>query len=459
MKTFSINTLGCKVNQYETQQIRQFLENLGLKQVRPCEMPDLSVVNTCCVTRTASAKSRRYIRKAKKLNPCAIIVCGCLPAVETGELHSFDEKNVFIIKNRYNLASTLTQIVTAEPPVSPKSPIKLNKITTTIKAKNSIRIKKELPDLPNLTQLTSYKGQTRAFLKIQDGCDGCCSYCIVPKARPDIYSKPLGEVLNEARALVASGHKEIVVSGICLGAYGQNTVRRRKWPQKTNHKLANLLDKMAQIPNLARIRLSSLEPADATEQLLDVFCRHRNIMPHLHLSLQSGSDAVLKRMCRQYSIDDFLRTVELIMSRLDRPAITCDLIVGFPGETDTDFEKTVNLAKTVGFAKMHIFSFSPRRGTAAARMQPLVNAKVIRERSKILRDLGRELGFKFRRQFVGGEDTILTESVNGQAGGRSSRYFYVKLIDGSSLKNNELVKVKFVINRKEGMLADIASQR
>ncbi len=455
MKTFSINTLGCKVNQYESQQIRQLLEKLGLTQVFASENPDLAVINTCCVTHTASAKSRQYIRKATKTAQNSIAVCGCLPAVNTGELSGLDEKNVHIIRNRFNLAATLTKIVQAETPSYRKPPHSLNNVTTTIKAKNNLKIKQELPDLPELVQLTSFNGHTRAFLKVQDGCDGPCSYCIIPKARPEIYSKPQELVINEVKALVAAGHKEIVITGICLGAYGQNTVRRKKWPKQTNDKLAKLLDKVAAIENLARIRLSSLEPADVTEQLLDTFCRHSNFMPHLHLSLQSGSDAVLKKMARQYRIDDFLRTIEIIKERLDRPAITCDLIVGFPGETDADFEKTAQIAKKVGFAKMHIFSFSPRKGTAAADMQPFIDSRIIKERSEILRRLNDELGYNFRQQFTGELDTILTESKNGKVMGRSRRYFYVNITNNNSLTKNELVKVKLIMNCENEMTAEL----
>ncbi|MHC4582096.1 MAG: radical SAM protein, partial [Planctomycetota bacterium] len=222
-----------------------------------------------------------------------------------------------------------------------------------------------------LPALTSFRGQTRAFLKVQDGCDGYCTYCIVPKARPFVHSKPLARALAEAQALVDAGHREIVVTGVFLGAYGQDTVRRQNWPtesRRAGNNLSDLLDKMSVLPGMGRIRLSSLEPADVTQGLLDTLCKHPNIMPHLHLPLQSGSDEVLRRMCRQYRVAQFRETIDLLKSRLDRPAITTDIIVGFPGETDTDFERTVELARDVGFAKMHVFSFSPRKGTAAAEM-------------------------------------------------------------------------------------------
>ncbi|GAG30262.1 unnamed protein product, partial [marine sediment metagenome] len=206
-------------------------------------------------------------------------------------------------------------------------------------------------------------------------------------------------------------------------------------------------------PNLARIRVSSLEPGDVTPRLLDTFCKHRNIMPHLHLSLQSGSNAVLKKMCRQYRTDEFRDKVELIKSRLDRPAITADIIVGFPGETDADFEQTIDLAKETGFAKMHVFSFSARQGTAAAGMQDTVDNRVIKKRAQILRDLEIELGLNYRQQFIGETAVILVENSNGQARGRSERYFMVYLEKTQNmLKRNELARVKLVENSENGVI-------
>ena len=455
MKTFSINTLGCKVNQYETQQIHELLEQLGLHKCEPPKKPDLVVINTCCVTHTASAKSRQYIRKAQKLNPgAAVVVCGCLPTVQTSELNN-TIKNVHLIGDRENLAETLSQIARGNAAASClQSPQSSSNINTIIKAENGtkIKFKKELNNHLALPPLTSFKDQTRAFLKVQDGCDGYCTYCIVPKTRPFVHNKPLKAVLREAKSLVKAGHREIVVTGVFLGAYGQESVRRKNWPNGQNDNLAILLDKMAKIPHLARIRLSSLEPGDVTPQLLDIFNKHTNIMPHLHLSLQSGSDAVLKKMCRQYNSDTFRKKVESAKLWLDRPAITTDIIVGFPGETDADFEQTIKLAKDVGFAKMHVFSFSPRKGTAAANMQNRVNIKIIKERSKILHSLNTELSQKFQQQFIGDTAEILLENDDGQIYGRSERYFMVYLEKTwKKLKKNDLIRTKLVRYGEHGM--------
>jgi threonylcarbamoyladenosine tRNA methylthiotransferase MtaB len=477
MKSFSINTLGCKVNQYESQQIRELLERLGMHKFESSEQPELVVVNTCCVTHTASAKSRQQIHKARKLFPNAVIVvCGCLPAVQIGE-SALATKNVKFVKKRHDLAKIFSQIVKiphvfhsengnwgipgsegCRPEPGPDNTIK-PEINSKIKHKN------ELCDfLPQdsfkqkFASLSSFDGQTRAFLKIQDGCDGYCTYCIVPQTRPFVRSQPIEEVLKEAQALVNAGHKEIVLTGISLGAYGQKSVGRKNWPCRQNDKLADLLDKIAQINNLTRIRLSSLEPDDITPQLLEVFCKHCNIMPHFHLSLQSGSDAVLKRMCRQYNACLVRETIELINSRLDRPAITTDIIVGFPGETEADFDQTVQLAGDIGFAKMHVFRFSPRKGTAAAKMPDFIDIAVIKRRSEILRELDIELGRKFRRQFVGESANILIENQNGKPSGRSERYFMVNIEqikpqtkNQPCILNNDIVKVRLVKNNKTSM--------
>ena len=491
MNTFSINTLGCKVNQYESQQIRELLERFGLRMTELSEKPDLVVVNTCCVTHTASSKSRQYIRRTQKLSPDAVVVvCGCLPTVQIGE--STDKtKNIHFIKKHDDLAETLSRIVNG-PHIFPSKDRSNGALDSTasavsghtnrlsgqgpnnsIKSENHSKIKhkKELCNYPQVQPLTSFKGQTRAFLKVQDGCDGYCTYCIVPKTRPFVRSRPIDEILKEAQALVRAGHKEIVITGINLGAYGQKSVRRKQWPNQQNSKLADLLDRIARITNLVRIRLSSLEPGDVTQQLLDTFCKHRNIMPHLHLSLQSGSDAVLKKMCRQYKIDHVREKVEMIKSQLDRPAITTDIIVGFPGETDKDFEQTVIISKEIGFAKMHVFRFSSRKGTAAAKMQDNVGNQVIKIRSEILRNLDIELGRKYRQQFLGQNTEILLESDNGLLSGRCERYFMVNVSDSAKyenhndisnskfqLKNNELVKVRLVKNNNTSMTGCIISE-
>jgi threonylcarbamoyladenosine tRNA methylthiotransferase MtaB len=253
MQTFAINTLGCKVNQYEAQQIITYLTGCNLLYVQEFESADLIIIHTCCVTHIASAKSRQLARKAHKQNPNAkIVISGCLVSSDPAEFKNLDEKMLFAAN--------------------------LKELFELLKKEFNLQYN-SLED----NSLQKFRGQTRAFLKIQDGCDGFCSYCIVPTTRPNITFKPMDKVINEAQDLVKAGHKEIVLTGIFLGAYGQKTVKRKNWPDEKNEMLTALLEKIAQVPSLKRIRLSSLEPADVTDELLNVMKNNHNIMPHLHL--------------------------------------------------------------------------------------------------------------------------------------------------------------------------------
>ena len=417
MRTFAINTLGCKVNQYESQQIRQLLENFSFQQASDEQKPDLLIVNTCCVTHIASAKSRQCIRKAQRANPDSIVVvAGCLPAGPSAEISGL-KGSISVIADKEHLLEDLKTILTDNFPEQMVN----NNIRPNILENKDLH-PKEGPD--SMPALVKYADQTRAFLKVQDGCDGYCTYCIVPKIRQKIHNKPLKKIIQEAHHLVYAGHKEIVLTGIFLGAYGQNTVRRRKWDVNKTSPLSQMLDEVARIDGLERIRLSSLEPADVTDSLLDTICAHPNIMPHLHLPLQSGSAEILRKMCRQYTADDFIKTIEKVNRRLDRPAITTDIIVGFPTETDADFAQTIKMAEFAKFAKMHVFSYSERADTAAVDLKPKVPPAVIKQRSKHLRRLDAELSKKFRTQFAGQKVTAVIESTD-PCKGRAERYFMV----------------------------------
>jgi threonylcarbamoyladenosine tRNA methylthiotransferase MtaB len=445
MRTFSIYTLGCKVNQYESQQIAQLLEELGLSAAESDEKPDLAVINTCCVTGTASAKSRQYIQRALKANPAGVrVVCGCLPAMNSRENPPCDGDNIHIVSSRDDLAQRIAQIIIGHNPL--------------IKAKKGLKIKDGMAKFakyPKLPQLISFKGHTRAFLKVQDGCDGLCTYCIVPKVRPNVQSKSIDEAIAEAKALVTAGHKEIVVTGVNLGAYGRSSTKRTKIDD-CRLTIVDLLKELAKVEGLLRIRVSSLEPGDISEELLDVFCAHPNIMPHIHLSVQSGASTTLKRMCRQYDAEELRAKIELIKKRLDRPAITADIIAGFPGETDDDFQETVDLAKWAGFSKIHVFPFSVRAGTAAAKLKGRLPADVIKKRAQILRKVSDELGFMFREQFIGETCEVLIEDAQPTSG-RCERYFIVKVTKDCRLpivecrfNKNEIAKVRIREATEEG---------
>ena len=455
MKNFSILTLGCKVNQYESQQIRELLERFGLYQADITSSPDLVVINTCCVTHTASAKSRHLLHQAQRRHPEAIVVCGCLPAGQIEELTATAE-NLHVVRDQCDLASTLSLLINAQPttpdlesPTQSGDPFIRAEEEPKVKRKNDLCPPSELPPLAR------FEGHTRAFLKIQDGCDAFCTYCIIPRTRPRVHSKAPDKVLSEAADLVAAGHREIVVTGIHIGAYGQPTVRRRHWAQPENPHLPEILRRLAQVPGLHRIRLSSLDPADVTPALLDALAEHRNIMPHLHLSLQSGSDDILHRMARPYAAAEFTAKVGMIRSRLDRPAITTDIIVGFPSETDADFRQTLDLACEVGFAKIHVFPFSPRAGTAAARMPGKVASEVVKERSLALRELDQRLQRQFRDQFLGQTAQVLIEATGDRPAGRTERYFMAYLNEASGADNNDIVSVKIEKNTRNGVLGTV----
>lgn len=447
LRTFTIQTLGCKVNQYESQQIHTLLTGLGLAAVQPDEKPDLTVVNTCCVTKAAAAKSRQFINKAQKLNHGSVVAAvGCLTALpqKSEQPQSFAE-NVYLIKNRSAIAAELNTIVQSRlyrdtAPQEPSRPI-INNIRPQIGQKSKA---KSTCDPLKLPDLTAFTGHTRAFLKAQDGCDNYCTYCIIPIVRPRIESRTVDSLCRETEELVKSGHKEIVLTGICLGAFGRDTTRRRNWTNPETDFLAELLDKLAQTPNLHRLRISSLNPQDITPQLLDVMARHTNIMPHLHLSLQSGSNNILKKMARLYTAEDYLEKVRMLKSRLDTPAITTDIIVGFPGETENDFEQTIELCKTVGFSRIHVFSFSARRGTPAEKLNPKITPQVIKERAAILQKLADDLSQQYRKKLIGKTERVLIESADDKSAlGRAERYFEMQIPNpDNKIKPNDIIEIK-----------------
>jgi threonylcarbamoyladenosine tRNA methylthiotransferase MtaB len=419
MKTFAITTFGCKVNQYESQQTRQKLEDSGLRPAAHGETPDLVIVRTCCVTASAASKSRRAIAKAGKLYPTAtVLATGCLAAIKDDGIRKTSPKTV-VQGLDVNLPPAIERLLSGKS-------CGCDSQNSAIKPENTIQSKNKNPSATPLLEggIRAFTGQTRAFLKIQDGCDAHCTYCIIPHIRRELRSKAPQAVLDEARALVEAGHREIVLTGIFLGAYGRTTARRKKWTTSEPDHLASLVAEVAAIPGLARLRLSSLEPGDLTDALLDVIARHPNVAGHLHLPLQAGSDYILRRMARQYRLADYLHIIEKLQARLDRPAITTDIIVGFPGEMKQDFARTISVARQIGFAKIHVFPFSSRQGTAAERLAGHLAASVIRDRVNELTALDVELQDRFRKRFAGEKVGVILENRR-PAAGRCERYFMV----------------------------------
>ncbi len=453
-RTYFVSALGCKVNQYDGQHVREVLEDLGLAPAAEGQHADVVVVQTCAVTATACRKSRHVVRHVAHAPGTRVIVTGC-GATDQPDHFAQIPGVIAVIARRDDLRSRLTQILAGTQNLSQSVSISspqgnLNEASSddsvrpdepedratspdhaspAPSAQHPIRTKGSLPRQVKWTldqTVGRLAGHQRAFLKVQDGCDAGCTYCVVPRLRPDLVSKPPEMAVREASTLVAAGHKEIVVTGVCLGAYGRSTARKSRLEEGPSP-LADLIDALTRVPGLKRLRLSSLEPLDVTEELLTVLARREACAPHLHLPLQSGSDDVLRRMNRQYRSTDYLETIRRVRSALDRPAITTDIIVGFPGETDEAFEQTMALAGQVGFARIHMFPYSPRSGTAACRWQrEQPPREVLIDRMNRLRTLADETALAFRRSFVGQTHTILIESREGELwSGRTSRYFPV----------------------------------
>jgi threonylcarbamoyladenosine tRNA methylthiotransferase MtaB len=412
-------TLGCKVNQYETQYAREGFLRLGYREAVNGEAADLILVNSCTVTAESEAKTRKIIRRLAKNNPQAeIIVMGCF--------------------------------ATRAPDAAASLP----------GVREVIRDKRELPDLlarrglediPN--GISNFEGRHRAWVKIQDGCREGCSYCIIPLVRPVLVSRAADEVLDEIRRLTKAGFAEIVLTGIHLGHYGadsrqatqilpspgtdrrlvgrgaggegfnackQNNAltltlsQRERGLQEpiSSHALIDLLRRIVALEGEFRVRLSSIEAAEVTPELLDVMAEHpRRICPHLHIPMQSGSDAILKRMRRRWSVRQFIDRCEEIRGRLDQPALTTDVIVGFPGESDKDFAATCRAVEEVGFSKIHVFRFSPRQGTAAASMSNRIPQRIHQQRACILAGIGDRLAEQYLESLQGKTVQVLVEGA------------------------------------------------
>ncbi len=389
-------TLGCKVNQYETQLAREALEGIGYREAAADESADLCLVNTCTVTGEGDAKSRQTIRQLAARNPGArIVVMGCY-------------------------ATRAPEEVAALPGVA-----------------EVITDKRELPDwlgrfgvIDVPTGISRFANRQRAYVKVQDGCLLNCSFCIIPSVRPRLASRPVRHILDEVRRLVDNGYRELILTGIHLGHYGIEWNRGR--PKRQWTRLANLIQQIADLPGDFRVRLSSIEATEVTRELVAAMAANpRKVCPHLHVSVQSGSDAVLRRMRRRWGAQRIVDRCRLVQKSLDKPALTTDIIVGFPGESEVDFAATCGLAKEIGFSKIHSFPFSARRGTPAATFAQQVSPPIKAERMERLSQLEIELRDDYFRSLRGSTLRVLIESpVDGRSGymvGTSCRYAPVEL--------------------------------
>ncbi|TWT38245.1 Threonylcarbamoyladenosine tRNA methylthiotransferase MtaB [Posidoniimonas corsicana] len=376
------HTLGCKVNQYETEFVREGLATIGYRDAGDGEQADLCIVNTCTVTGEGDSKSRQVIRRLARDNPASkIVVMGCY-------------------------ATRAPEEVAALPNVT--------EVLTDKRELGDLLGRFGVTDVP--TGVSGFGQRHRAYVKVQDGCLLRCSFCIIPHVRPKLTSRPLEHIEDEVRRLVDNGYREVVLTGIHLGHYGVDW--NRDLPKEEWTRLAHLVEQLASIDGDFRVRLSSIEATETTRELIDVMAAHPDkVAPHLHISMQSGSDSVLRRMRRRWGSQRFVDRCGLLRERLDQPAITTDVIVGFPGETDAEFQQTVDVCRQAGFSKIHVFPFSARRGTPAATMPDQLPGDVKKARVHELTRVEHELRDAYFESLVGRELTVLVESPLAEPGG------------------------------------------
>jgi threonylcarbamoyladenosine tRNA methylthiotransferase MtaB len=421
----AMHNLGCKVNSYEMDVMAQKLVDAGCVIVPFHDKADVYVINTCTVTNIADRKSRQMLHRSKKENPEAVVVAvGCY--VETGfEGVKKDECIDLAIGNnkKSEIAEILDEFFSARGDVVDK----------TLGGTSVIDIN-HTNEYENM-RLTELPEHTRAYIKVQDGCNQFCTYCVIPYARGRVRSRDMNDVLEEIKDLSAKGCKEVVITGIHVGSYGMDF----KEGQPVN--LVDLLEKVEEIPGIERIRLGSIEPRFITKENAERMAAIKKLCPHFHLSLQSGCDSVLKRMNRHYTAKEYMDSVALLRKVFDRPAITTDVIVGFPGETKEEFEECRKFVEEIGFYEMHVFKYSPRKGTVAAGMPDQLTDRQKSERSDVLIDLTERDSVCYREAFIGQELSVLwedEETIDGRKYmiGHTDRYVRVAAPEGSKEYEN-----------------------
>ncbi len=384
MRKAALHNLGCKVNAYETEAMQQLLEEAGYEIVPFQEKADVYVINTCSVTNIADRKSRQMLHRAKKMNPDAVVVAaGCYVQAAGEELKKDAAIDVIIGNNRKKDLVPLLDEYFAGKHVEEDSLIDIGKT-------------REYEAL----HINKIADHTRAFIKIQDGCNQFCSYCIIPYTRGRVRSRKPEEIMEEIKGLVDKGYREVVLTGIHLSSYGLDL---------DGITLLDLMVKIDKIQGLERLRLGSLEPRIVTEEFTRTLAGLRTICPHFHLSLQSGCDATLKRMNRRYTTEEYEKGCQILRKYFDRPAITTDVIVGFPQETEEEFARTVEFLKRIHFYEMHVFKYSRRAGTRAADMPGQLTENQKGQRSDVLLKLDQEMSLEYRRSFLGEEKEVLME--------------------------------------------------
>ena len=389
---------------------------------------DLCVINTCTVTSTSDDKSRQQIRKVIRNNPDAtVIVTGCYAESDAEAIKKIEGVGYVFEKGKEDKIIDLIKngFISNNNSMSVSSNIRDPRTKKLRRNESAFNL-----------QVSKFDGHTRAFLKIEDGCDVFCSYCIIPYVRGKVTSKKLDDILFEAEQLVSNGYKEIVLTGIHLGAYGKETGYQLN--------IMDVLEELQNVQGLERIRLSSIEVNEVTDRLIDIVAGSDKVCPHFHLPLQSGDDYILKRMNRKYNAAQYLKTLEKIKVKMELPSISTDVMVGFPGEKRDHFENTLRLCEQAGFSKTHIFSYSPREDTPAAKMLDHCMPSEIKARKKELESLTAETALRYKNSFIGRETSILVEKARdkrtGKLCGYSGRYMKI-LFDGPDDLMNEIVDV------------------
>ena len=452
MPKAALHNLGCKVNAYETEAMQQQLEERGYEIVPFDQKADVYIINTCSVTNIADRKSRQMLHRAKKLNPEAVVVAaGCYVQVASDALKEDDSVDIIVgNNNKARLADILEEYM------KDRQGDEGGYVLDIARAR-------EYEEL-HVSRLGEH---TRAFIKVQDGCNQFCSYCIIPYARGRVRSRKPEDVEAEVKGLVARGYREVVLTGIHLSSYGTehmegSPVKGGDWDSGP---LWDLIERIHRVEGLERIRLGSLEPRIITREFAEKLAGLPEFCPHFHLSLQSGCDATLKRMNRHYTTEDYLRRCGILREIFDHPAITTDVIAGFPGETEEEFEETRRFLETVRFYEMHVFKYSKRQGTRAAVMEDQVSEQVKARRSDVLLELEKTMSREYRERFAGSRVSVLFEEAAEIGGkwymmGHTPQYVRaaLPLEDGmnreefggrimelfvSGLLNDEMLKVEF----------------
>ena len=386
MRTAALHNLGCKVNSYETEAMQQLLEEAGYEIVSFHEKADVYIINTCSVTNIADRKSRQMLHRAKKQNPEAVVVAaGCYVQSAAEELKADLAVDVIIGNNKkQDLVPILEEY---------------------FKDRTDSSHVIEINETHEYERLSIHKiaDHTRAFLKVQDGCNQFCSYCIIPYTRGRVRSRRPEEVVAEVRELAAAGYQEVVLTGIHLSSYGVD------FKEEENENLLSLIRQVHEVEGIRRIRLGSLEPRIITDDFAKALASMPKFCPHFHLSLQSGCDETLKRMNRHYTTEEYAAGCDILRRYFDNPAITTDVIVGFPGETEEEFEATKAFLERIGFYEMHIFKYSRRAGTRADRMPEQVPEQIKNVRSEALLLLEKQMSKAYRESFLGKKKTVLLE--------------------------------------------------